>query len=103
MLDDLDSARLKELQSNARQSFRELAEKFEASAVIVAERVRKMEKQGIIEGYSAILNHEKLGYGITTVTEVTVSKGSQEPYQSTSKSWEEGYLTSRRYTTEYRA
>jgi Lrp/AsnC family transcriptional regulator for asnA, asnC and gidA len=75
MLDALDSAILTELQRNARQSFRKLARKFEASAVTVAQRVRKMEKHEIIQGYSAMLNHEKLGYGITAVTEVTVSKG----------------------------
>ena len=50
MLDALDSAILNELQSNARQSFRKLAEKFEASSATVAERVRKMEKQGMIKG-----------------------------------------------------
>ncbi len=50
-------------------------EKFETSDLTVAKRMRKVEKQGIIKGYSATLNHEKFGYGMTTVTEVTVSKG----------------------------
>jgi DNA-binding Lrp family transcriptional regulator len=34
-----------------------------------------MEKEGIISGYSALLDHEKLGYELTVVCEVTVSKG----------------------------
>jgi len=34
-----------------------------------------MEREGIIKGYSAILDHEKLGYELTVVTEITVSKG----------------------------
>lgn len=71
----MDRAILKELQSIARQSFEDLVDKSEASAVKVAKRVRKMEKQVIINGYSTMLNYGKLGYWITSVTKVTVSKG----------------------------
>jgi DNA-binding Lrp family transcriptional regulator len=34
-----------------------------------------MEDDGLIEGYSVLLDHEKLGYQLTVVTEITVSKG----------------------------
>jgi len=34
-----------------------------------------METEGIIRGYAALLDHEKLGYELTVVTEITVSKG----------------------------
>jgi len=34
-----------------------------------------MEEEGLIKGYSALLDHEKLGYQLTVVTEITVSKG----------------------------
>jgi DNA-binding Lrp family transcriptional regulator len=34
-----------------------------------------MEKEGIIKGYSALLDHEKLGYELTVVCDITVSKG----------------------------
>jgi DNA-binding Lrp family transcriptional regulator len=34
-----------------------------------------MEQSGLIKGYSAILDHERLGYELTVVTEITVSKG----------------------------
>jgi len=74
-LDDLDRHLLKELEGDARQSFRDLAKKTGVSVVTVAQRVRKMEVDGIIKGYSGIVNQEKLGYEITTITEVTVSKG----------------------------
>ena len=73
--DDLDEAILKELESDARQSFRQIAKKTHVSVVTVAQRVRRMEKEGIIKGYYAYLDQQKLGYDITTVTEVTVSKG----------------------------
>jgi len=74
-LDSLDNVILKELMSDARQSFRDLSKKAHASVVTVAQRVRKMEKAGIIKGYSVQVNSEQLGYEITTVMEVTVSKG----------------------------
>jgi DNA-binding Lrp family transcriptional regulator len=74
-LDDLDRTILKELMLDARQSFRDLSKKSHASVVTVAQRVRKMEKAGVIKGYSVQVNSEQLGYEITTVTEVTVSKG----------------------------
>jgi DNA-binding Lrp family transcriptional regulator len=34
-----------------------------------------MEQNGLIKGYSVILDQEKLGYELTVVTEITVSKG----------------------------
>jgi DNA-binding Lrp family transcriptional regulator len=74
-LDDLDMAILKELESDARQSFRGLAKKTHVSVVTVAQRVRNMEQEGVIKGYFASVDHQKLGYDITTITEVTVSKG----------------------------
>jgi DNA-binding Lrp family transcriptional regulator len=74
-LDNLDRHLLKELEGDARQSFRDLAKKTGVSVVTVAQRVRKMEQDGVIKGYSGIVNQEKLGYEITTITEVTVSKG----------------------------
>ena len=76
-LDNLDKMILKELMTDARQSFRDLSKKTHASVVTVAQRVRKMEKAGVIKGYSAQVSSEELGYEITTVTEVIVSKGKQ--------------------------
>src|SRR5690348_3394190 len=73
--DNLDRKLLELLEVDARQSFRDLAKKTSVSVVTVAQRIRKMEEEGIIKGYSAIVNKERIGYGITTITEVTVSKG----------------------------
>jgi DNA-binding Lrp family transcriptional regulator len=74
-LDDLDRTILKELMTDARQSFRDLSKKTQTSVVTVSQRVKKLEKAGVIKGYSAQVSQESLGYEITTVTEVTVSKG----------------------------
>jgi DNA-binding Lrp family transcriptional regulator len=34
-----------------------------------------MESEGIVKAYTALLDHEKLGFELTVVTEITVSKG----------------------------
>jgi len=34
-----------------------------------------MEKSGLIKGYTTLLDHEKLGYELTVLAEITVSKG----------------------------
>lgn len=66
---------LKTLLSNARLSSRQIAKKVDVSAATVISRIKKMEKKGTIKGYTAILDQEKLGYELTVITEITVSKG----------------------------
>ena len=41
----------------------------------VLTRIRRLEKAGVIKSYSAVLDHEKLGYQLTVLAEITVSKG----------------------------
>lgn len=74
-LDEIDVRILRELLKNARLSSRQIATKIGVSVGTVISRIRKMEGEGIIKGYTAILDYEKLGYELTVVTEVTVSKG----------------------------
>ena len=74
-LDEVDKAILRELISNARLSFREIARRIGVSTATVANKVRKMEEEGVIRGYTAIVDAEKLGYDIVAVIEVVISKG----------------------------
>ena len=60
---------------NARLSNRQIARNIGVSVGTIIARIQKMEQEGIIQGYSAILNQEKLDYDLTVVTEITVSKG----------------------------
>lgn len=64
---------LKELQVNGRTSFAEIGRKIGLSAPSVAERVQKLEDEGVIEGYAAKLNFEKLGFGLNAIIELDVS------------------------------
>jgi DNA-binding Lrp family transcriptional regulator len=74
-LDDTNVKILKALTTDARLSSRQIARQCDVSIGTALSRVKKMENEGIIKGYSALLDHEKLGYELTIVTEITVSKG----------------------------
>src|SRR5512136_1506366 len=74
-LDETDVKILKVLLSDSRLSSRQIAKQCDISIGTVLSRIRKMEDEGIITGYTALLDQEKLGYELTVVTEITVSKG----------------------------
>ena len=74
-LDSTDVKILKFLLADARLSGRQMARNVGVSVGTAISKVKRMQREGIIEGYSARLNHEKLGYELTAVTEITVSKG----------------------------
>jgi len=74
-LDKTDVKILEALMFDARLSSRQIAKRCGVSIGTVLSRIKKMEKERIITGYSALLDQEKLGYKLTVVCEVTVSKG----------------------------
>jgi DNA-binding Lrp family transcriptional regulator len=74
-IDDVDRKILLELLRDCRRSYRAIARRAETSVGTVLSRVRRMERSGVIKGYAAQLDHERLGYQLTAVAEITVSKG----------------------------
>jgi len=74
-LDETDVEILKALTLDARLSSRQIAKQCGVSIGTVLSRIKRMENERIIRGYSALLDHEKLGYELTVVSEITVSKG----------------------------
>ena len=74
-LDENDKRIISEYLKDARISYREVAKRLHLAVGTVLTRTKKLENDGIIESYSAILNHDKLGYDITAISEITVSKG----------------------------
>ena len=69
-LDKTDEKILKNLMVDARLSARQMALKLGMSTVTVLSRIKKMEKEKIIRGYTAIVDHEKLGYSLTAIIEI---------------------------------
>ena len=56
-------------------SFRELASNLGVSTTTVAARVSRLQAAKVIRGYSAMVDFQRLGYELTVVTEILVSKG----------------------------
>jgi DNA-binding Lrp family transcriptional regulator len=74
-IDDVDRKILAELMRDSRKSYRAIGRRAGISVGTVLARIRRLEKAGVIKGYTAILDHEKLGYQLTVLAEITVSKG----------------------------
>jgi len=60
-LDETDVNILRVLQDNGRLSFRQIAEKVKVSVPTISNKIAAMESAGVIKGYSAIMDTEKLG------------------------------------------
>ena len=69
-MDEIDGKILKNLMVDARISARQLALKLGMSTVTILSRIKKLEKMKIIKGYSALIDHEKIGYSLTAVIEM---------------------------------
>ena len=76
MITDKEKRVLVEISKNPRASYRQLAKKAGVAPATFIQRVKGLEKSGIIKGYRTIVDAEKLGYAITAVIEVQAKRGS---------------------------
>ena len=65
VLDERDLAILGALQEDARATYADVGAEVGLSASAVHERVRKLEQQGVIRGYRAVLDAEAVGLLVT--------------------------------------
>jgi Lrp/AsnC family transcriptional regulator, leucine-responsive regulatory protein len=70
-LDELSRKLLEELQKDARIGFAELARRVGLSPSATAERVRRLEDEGIIRGYRVDIDPRALGYSIMVFTRMS--------------------------------
>ena len=73
MVDEIDRKILDLLQSNAKLSNAELAESVGLTMSSVHERVKKLERKGVIKGYVAVVDAEKIGKPLLAFTRLTVN------------------------------
>src|SRR5215472_9762729 len=76
-LDAIDRKLLAALQDDCRQSLASLGEKVDLSAPSVLERVRKLERSGVLRGYHAILDPRLAGLDISAFIGVGMDHPSQ--------------------------
>ncbi len=74
-VDRLDLEILRHLLTGGKSSFRQIAAALNVSTTTVAGRVAKLEASKVVKGYAGLIDFESLGYEITVVTEIFVSKG----------------------------
>lgn len=84
-LDKTDEKILKNLMKDARISARQLALKIGISTVTAISRVKKLENEKVIDGYTALVDHEKIGYDITAIIEIIAKKNVLEIENKLSK------------------
>jgi len=73
-LDSTDIAILKALQKDSNRTVKSLAEDLKRSTTPVFERIKKLEREGYIKGYSARLNQKKLGLNIEVMLAIKLNK-----------------------------
>ena len=73
-IDETDLKILRALQANARLTTKELAARVNLSTTPVFERVKRLEREGIISRYIAVLDAEKLNKGFMVFCQVKMNR-----------------------------
>ena len=81
-LDDTDKNILKIINEDVRVSYRQISRDLNISVGTVHNRIEKMVKNGVIEKFSPIINHRKLGFVLTSIIGVRVKGGKLENFET---------------------
>lgn len=81
-LDRLDRKILDALQRHGRITMTELGEQIGLSTSPCAERVRRLERQGVITGYHARVNPQAIGKTLLVFVEITLTAKSGEVFEA---------------------
>jgi len=79
--DELDAyslGLLEQLMRDARQTVQQLAEAVGLSTSPCWKRIKAMEERGVIRGYAALVDPEKVGLGLRVVVEANLAQHSEE-------------------------
>jgi Lrp/AsnC family leucine-responsive transcriptional regulator len=77
-LDEIDRRIVRALQADGRMSNQDLADKVGLSASPCARRVRLLEEAGIIEGYVAVVDQNKLGLPVSVFASIKLERQREE-------------------------
>ncbi len=79
-LDEVDWQILRVLQGDARISYTDLARRVHLGASATSERVKRLEASGVITGYSAVIDLEKVGISLTAVVRLKYAGNRHDPF-----------------------
>ncbi|MGP4114826.1 Lrp/AsnC family transcriptional regulator [Streptomyces sp. 4N509B] len=79
-VDETDIRILEALQRDGRASYAELARAVSMSPSAVTERVRRLEASGVISGYTAVVDPERLGLTILAIVRLAYPTSNYKPF-----------------------
>lgn len=79
-LDATDWRLLEALQRDGRATYAELARAVSMSPSAVTERVRRLEEAGVITGYTAVIDHERIGLPVLALVRLRYPTGNYRPF-----------------------
>lgn len=77
MIDETDRSILSLLQQDARMANAEIARRVGLAPSAIFQRIRKLEEQGVILGYTAVLDPAALSYGLLAFVRVQTAPGTK--------------------------
>jgi len=96
-LDETDKEILKQLQTDGRKSYRQIAKELDLSVGTITNRIQKLQDKGIIKGFQLELDYKQLGYNIETVIELEADGSIDNIIEK----YPENIITSHRKTGQY--
>ncbi len=80
-LSTIDKNIVRVLQKQGRMSYAELSRQVGLSATPCMERVKRLEKEGVIQGYSALVNPEFLDAALVVFVQIRLNRSSQDIFE----------------------
>jgi len=77
-LDRQDVVLLTELQRDSHQTVQQLAERVGLSSTPCWKRIKEMEASGIIRGYTALIDREKVGLALCVIAELNLTRHNED-------------------------
>ncbi len=77
-IDAIDERIIQLLQKDGKMKIKEIANELNMTNTPVFDRIKRLEKEGFIIGYTAIVNKEKLGYNLVAYCSVTLESHHKE-------------------------
>ncbi len=81
MIDELDKKILKELNKNARMSFRKVARELKISPGTFHNKIKKLENSGVLKGYIPLIDTESVGFNLIAVIALRVNQEKDNEVQ----------------------
>ena len=77
-IDAIDKRIIQLLQQDGKMKIKEVAHSLKMTTTPIFDRIKRLEKEGFIEGYSTIVNKEKLGFNLVAFCTVSLESHHKE-------------------------